>query len=59
MQAIRTVLIYGYGVMGRGVAATFAAIGLHHPRQEQRASSQGCPRTSPRRSACPRTRPIS
>jgi 3-hydroxybutyryl-CoA dehydrogenase len=28
MQAIRTVLIYGYGVMGRGVAATFAASGF-------------------------------
>jgi 3-hydroxyacyl-CoA dehydrogenase len=28
MQAIRTVLIYGYGVMGRGVAATFSASGF-------------------------------
>jgi len=28
MQAIRTVLIYGYGVMGRGVAATFAQSGF-------------------------------
>ena len=28
MDAIQTVLIYGYGVMGRGVAATFAASGF-------------------------------
>ena len=28
MQAIRTVLIYGYGVMGRGVAATFVQSGF-------------------------------
>lgn len=28
MHAIQTVLIYGYGVMGRGVAATFAASGF-------------------------------
>jgi 3-hydroxybutyryl-CoA dehydrogenase len=28
MQAIRTVLIYGYGVMGRGVAATFTQSGF-------------------------------
>ena len=28
MQAIRTVLIYGYGVMGRGAAATFAQSGF-------------------------------
>src|SRR5512139_1378816 len=28
MHAIQTVLIYGYGVMGRGVAATFAQSGF-------------------------------
>ena len=38
-RAIRTVLICGYGVMGRGVAATFAAAGFRTLIHSRRADS--------------------
>jgi 3-hydroxybutyryl-CoA dehydrogenase len=38
-RAIRTILICGYGVMGRGVAATFAAAGFRTLIHSRRAAS--------------------